>query len=62
MDGECGSAKSLSLATRQRESMSRIRLAILPGLTHDDIFMSPQLPATVVPFLDGKVSTINGAK
>ena len=46
----------------QRENMSRNRLAILPGLTHYDIFMSPQLPATVVPFLDGKVSTANWAK
>lgn len=46
----------------QREHMSRNRLAILPGLTHYDIFMSPQLPATVVPFLDGKVSSANWAK
>ena len=46
----------------QRENMSRNRLAILPGLTHYDIFMSPQLPATVVPFLDGKVSSANWAK
>ena len=36
----------------QRENMPRNRLAILPGLTHYDIFMSPQLSATVVPFLD----------
>lgn len=46
----------------QRENMSRNRLAILPGLTHYDIFMSPQLPAAVVPFLDGKVSSANWAK
>jgi len=28
------------------------RLAILPGLTHYDIFASPALPAAVIPFLD----------
>jgi pimeloyl-ACP methyl ester carboxylesterase len=28
------------------------RLAVLPGLTHYDIFSSPALPAAVVPFLD----------
>lgn len=42
--------------------MSRNRLAILPGLTHYDIFLSPQLPATVLPFLDGKASSANWAK
>ena len=46
----------------QRENMSRNRLAILPGLTHYDIFLSPQLSATVVPFLDGNVSSANWAK
>ena len=46
----------------QRENMSRNRLAILPGLTHYDIFLSPQLPATVLPFLDGKASLANWAK
>jgi pimeloyl-ACP methyl ester carboxylesterase len=46
----------------QRENMSRNRLAILPGLTHYDIFMSPQLSATVLPFLDGKVSSANWGK
>ena len=46
----------------QRENMSRNRLAILPGLTHYDIFMSPQLSATVMPFLDGKVSSANWGK
>jgi pimeloyl-ACP methyl ester carboxylesterase len=45
----------------QRENMARNRLAILPGLTHYDIFLSPQLSATVVPFLDGKVSSSNWA-
>jgi pimeloyl-ACP methyl ester carboxylesterase len=37
-----------------REHMSPNRLAILPDLTHYDIFLSPALPATVRPFLDGK--------
>ena len=46
----------------QREHMSLNRLAILPGLTHYDIFLSPQLPATVLPFLDGKVSSANWTK
>ena len=38
----------------QREHMSRNRLAILPDLTHYDIFLSPELPRTVLPFLNGK--------
>ncbi len=32
--------------------MSNARLAILPGLTHYNIFASPELAAVVVPFLD----------
>jgi pimeloyl-ACP methyl ester carboxylesterase len=38
----------------QRETMPKNRLAILPGLTHYDIFTSPRLVTTVLPFLDGK--------
>ena len=38
----------------QREHMSKNRLAILPNLTHYEIFMSPALPATVPPFLNGE--------
>jgi pimeloyl-ACP methyl ester carboxylesterase len=38
----------------QREHMSRNRLAILPDLTHYEMFMSPALVTTVLPFLDGK--------
>ena len=38
----------------QREHMSQNRLAILPGLTHYDIFLSPVLTATVLPFLNGE--------
>ena len=37
-----------------RENMSQNRLAIIPDATHYDIFMSPALPATVLPFLNGK--------
>jgi pimeloyl-ACP methyl ester carboxylesterase len=32
---------------------SQARLAILPGTTHYDIFASPALPASVIPFLGG---------
>ena len=41
-------------ANWDRSSMTQHRLAILPGLTHYDINMSPELARTVVPFLDGK--------
>lgn len=37
-----------------RENMSQNRLAILPDLTHYEIFMAPALVTTVLPFLDGK--------
>jgi len=37
-----------------REHMSRNRLAILPDLTHYEIFCAPELVVTVRPFLDGK--------
>jgi len=37
----------------QRETMSKNRLAILPDQTHYDIFFSPRLVATALPFLDG---------
>jgi hypothetical protein len=30
------------------------RLAILPDLTHYEIFASPRLAETVLPFVDGK--------
>lgn len=36
-----------------RENISQNRLAIIPNATHYDIFYSPLLPATVLPFLDG---------
>lgn len=41
----------------QRENMSQNRLAILPGQTHYEIFMSPEFAATVLPFLDGQMET-----
>jgi pimeloyl-ACP methyl ester carboxylesterase len=37
-----------------RESMPRNRLAILPDLTHYEIFASPRLAETVLPFLNGQ--------
>lgn len=39
-----------------RESLSTNRLAILPNLTHYDIFLSPALVTTVLPFLDGQTA------
>src|SRR5690606_35288061 len=36
-----------------RENMSQNRLAILPDLTHYDIFLAPALARTVLPFLNG---------
>ncbi len=38
----------------QREHVTKHRLAILPGRTHYDIFLAPELVRTVRPFLDGK--------
>jgi pimeloyl-ACP methyl ester carboxylesterase len=37
-----------------REHMSQNRLAILPDLTHYEIFASPRLATTVLPFLNGE--------
>jgi hypothetical protein len=37
-----------------REHMSRNRLAILPDITHYEMFFSPELARTALPFLDGK--------
>jgi pimeloyl-ACP methyl ester carboxylesterase len=39
-----------------RSGISNARLAILPGLTHYDIFSSPSLVPTVTQFLDGPMS------
>ena len=38
----------------QREHMAQNRLAILPDLTHYEVFMAPQLVTTVLPFLNGE--------
>jgi pimeloyl-ACP methyl ester carboxylesterase len=38
----------------KREHMSKNRLAILPNLTHYEMFRSPDLPRTVLPFLNGE--------
>jgi pimeloyl-ACP methyl ester carboxylesterase len=38
----------------QREHMSQNRLAILPDLTHYEIFLSPRMFDAVLPFLDGQ--------
>ena len=38
----------------QREHVTKHRLAILPGRTHYDLFVAPELVGTVRPFLDGK--------
>jgi pimeloyl-ACP methyl ester carboxylesterase len=37
-----------------RENMSRNRLAILPDLTHYEIFFAPAMTAAVLPFLNGE--------
>jgi len=42
----------------QRETMAKNRLAIIPDQTHYDIFFSPKLVATALPFLDG----VSGSK
>jgi pimeloyl-ACP methyl ester carboxylesterase len=45
----------------QREHISNNRLAILPNVTHYDIFTSPALLPTVLPFLDGTQSSTTWA-
>ena len=40
-----------------REHKSKHQLAILPDVTHYDMFLAPQLVATVLPFLDGTSNT-----
>ena len=45
-----------------RENMAKNRLAILPGFTHYDLFLSPNLVPTVLPFLDGKSNTATWAQ
>lgn len=38
----------------QREGMTKHRLAILPGRTHYDIFLSPELISTTLTFIEGR--------
>jgi pimeloyl-ACP methyl ester carboxylesterase len=45
-----------------REHMSKNRLAILPNVTHYEMFMSPQLVPTVLPFLNGDTSAPSWAE
>jgi pimeloyl-ACP methyl ester carboxylesterase len=45
-----------------REIMSKNRLAILPNVTHYEMFMSPQLVPTVLPFLNGNTSAPSWAE
>jgi pimeloyl-ACP methyl ester carboxylesterase len=45
-----------------REHMSRNRLAILPDLTHYEIFSAPELARTALPFLDGKSGAASWAE
>jgi pimeloyl-ACP methyl ester carboxylesterase len=45
-----------------RENMATNRLAILPDLTHYDIFLAPELMTTVLPFLNGKKRTASWAE
>jgi pimeloyl-ACP methyl ester carboxylesterase len=46
----------------QREHMSRNRLAILPDLTHYEMFTTAKLADTVLPFLDGASGTRSWAE
>jgi pimeloyl-ACP methyl ester carboxylesterase len=44
-----------------REHMSQNRLAILPDLTHYEIFFSPRMATTVLPFLNGESGSASWA-
>jgi pimeloyl-ACP methyl ester carboxylesterase len=45
-----------------REGMSPNRLAIIPNRTHYDIFLAPELAATVLPFLNGETKAASWAE
>jgi pimeloyl-ACP methyl ester carboxylesterase len=45
----------------KREYMSKNRLAILPDLTHYEMFLSPKLTEAAIPFLDGKSGAVSWA-
>jgi pimeloyl-ACP methyl ester carboxylesterase len=46
----------------QREHMAENRLAILPDLTHYELFASPKLADAVLPFLDGESGATSWAE
>jgi pimeloyl-ACP methyl ester carboxylesterase len=45
-----------------RENMSQNRLAILPDLTHYEVFLAQELPQTVLPFLNGERRAVSWAE
>lgn len=45
-----------------RENMSQNRLAIIPNRTHYDIFLSPDIVTTVLPFLNGQMQVKSWAE
>ncbi len=45
-----------------REHMPKNRLAILPNLTHYELFMAPEMAQTVLPFLNGESGAPSWAK
>jgi pimeloyl-ACP methyl ester carboxylesterase len=46
----------------QRENMSKNRLAILPNLTHYEMFLTPKLAETALPFLNGETGAPSWAE
>lgn len=46
----------------QRENMAKNRLAILPNVTHYEMFMAPALAPTVLPFLNGETGAPSWAQ
>ena len=42
--------------------MSKNRLAIIPDLTHYEMFLSPKLADTLLPFLNGKSGAASWAE
>ena len=45
-----------------RENMPRSRLAIVPDLTHYDMFATPRLAETVLPFLNGRTGIATSSR
>ena len=56
LSASIGSNRAALPAGWGREHMSQNRLAILPNLTHYDIFLAPELASTLLPFLDGRTA------